>query len=267
MDYKIHLFLFTCYIIFGDVMKIYWEEMKPHEFKEALDAMPVAYLPLGTLEWHGYHMPLGADGLQSEGLFERVAKNIGGIIMPMLFLGCDKKHIINDEEYYGMDVYNERRISYYEPQKLMGSAYYIREELLEQILLQIISNVKRAGFKVLVAHGHGPSIKCFRSLKQKAYDMYEIQLVSPYDYIEDDLYAYQNDHAAANETSIMWALNEELVDMRLCKEEKDLLAMIGRNPIEYASKEYGEEIIHKNVEALCKGIKEIIIESNSKYIL
>lgn len=49
--------------------------------------MPVAYLPLGTLEWHGPHMPLGADGIQSKELFVRVAEKVGGVVLPILFMG------------------------------------------------------------------------------------------------------------------------------------------------------------------------------------
>ena len=47
----------------------------------------VAYLPLGTLEWHGPHMPLGADGIQSKELFIRVAEKVGGVVLPLLFYG------------------------------------------------------------------------------------------------------------------------------------------------------------------------------------
>lgn len=44
----------------------------------------------GTLEWHGPHMPLGADGIQSKELFVRVAEKIGGVVLPMLFMGPDR---------------------------------------------------------------------------------------------------------------------------------------------------------------------------------
>ena len=45
--------------------KVLYEELFPDEFAERIKKMPVAFLPLGTLEWHGPHMPLGADGIQS----------------------------------------------------------------------------------------------------------------------------------------------------------------------------------------------------------
>ena len=46
--------------------KVLYEELFPDEFAERIKKMPVAFLPLGTLEWHGPHMPLGADGIQSK---------------------------------------------------------------------------------------------------------------------------------------------------------------------------------------------------------
>ena len=54
--------------------KVLYEELLPEECVQRIKEMPVAYLPLGTLEWHGPHMPLGADGIQSKELFVRVAE-------------------------------------------------------------------------------------------------------------------------------------------------------------------------------------------------
>ncbi|MHA1255309.1 MAG: creatininase family protein, partial [Promethearchaeota archaeon] len=45
--------------------KVLYIELTPQEFQERLLEAPIAYLPLGTLEWHGRHLPLGADGLIS----------------------------------------------------------------------------------------------------------------------------------------------------------------------------------------------------------
>ena len=39
--------------------KVRYAELLPHEFRTRLAQRPVAYLPLGTLEWHGEHLPLG----------------------------------------------------------------------------------------------------------------------------------------------------------------------------------------------------------------
>ena len=39
------------------------ERLRPIEIRKRREELSVAYLPLGTLEWHGLHNPLGADGL------------------------------------------------------------------------------------------------------------------------------------------------------------------------------------------------------------
>jgi len=67
--------------------KVLYAELTPKEFRARLAAAPIAYLPLGTLEWHGEHLPLGADGIQSQGFFLRLAAQADGIVLPMLFVG------------------------------------------------------------------------------------------------------------------------------------------------------------------------------------
>ena len=67
--------------------EVFYENLCPKGFRKRLDEMPIAYLPLGTLEWHGPHLPLGADGIQSKGLFKIMAEEVGGIVLPSLFVG------------------------------------------------------------------------------------------------------------------------------------------------------------------------------------
>ena len=42
--------------------KVNYEEMLPHEFEGAIRQFPVAYVPVGSLEWHGRHLALGNEG-------------------------------------------------------------------------------------------------------------------------------------------------------------------------------------------------------------
>jgi len=108
---------------------VFYEELRPDEFLERVRRCPIAYLPLGTLEWHGRHLPLGADGLQARGVFELLARRVGGVVMPMLFLGPDSTHVGQDGvEYIGMDY-----LSFEEghPQQLAGSAYSHAKNMIE----------------------------------------------------------------------------------------------------------------------------------------
>ena len=71
-------------------MTVRYAELRPHQFRVRLQQRPVAYLPLGTLEWHGEHLPLGSDAIISEGLMCECARRFGGIVMPPVHLGPDR---------------------------------------------------------------------------------------------------------------------------------------------------------------------------------
>jgi len=60
----------------------------PHEISARLEASPIAWLPLGAIEFHGWHAPIGLDALTSTGLCERAAEKLGGIVFPPLHYGA-----------------------------------------------------------------------------------------------------------------------------------------------------------------------------------
>lgn len=65
-----------------------YELMYPEEFLEAVRRCPVAYVPLGLLEWHGEHLPLGTDGLKSHALCLAVGREVGGgVVLPPFYVG------------------------------------------------------------------------------------------------------------------------------------------------------------------------------------
>jgi hypothetical protein len=76
--------------------KVRFDELLPHEFRRRLAERPIAYLPLGTLEWHGEHLPLGSDAMQSEGLMMECARRFGGIVMPPIYLGPDRAKLTDE---------------------------------------------------------------------------------------------------------------------------------------------------------------------------
>ena len=80
--------------------KVLYEELLPEELVQRVQEMPVAYLPLGTLEWHGPHMPLGADGIQSKELFVRVAEKVGGVVLPDAVYGTRPYTFMTVEKHF-----------------------------------------------------------------------------------------------------------------------------------------------------------------------
>lgn len=237
---------------------VFYSELCPADFLKRLEKMPVAYLPLGTLEWHGPHLPLGADGIQSEGLFVQMAKEVGGVVLPPLFVGPDRIFKDGDTDYYGMDICTSGTLQVYPVQQHPGSAYWVDDELFRNLLWSILKQLKRAGFQVVIGHGHGPSTKSFMNLKEDAENELGLKIYTAWDLAKDEKLRFQNDHAAANETSGVMALRPELVEMSRIENEKDRIGMAGADPTVYASVEFGQAMIAHAIAGAMECLKEYL---------
>jgi len=245
--------------------KVLYEELVPQEFRERVAACPVAYLPLGTLEWHGEHLPIAADGIQSKGFFERLARDVGGVVLPMLFMGPDRVEETDEGVFYGMDIVRDRETNaLIERNHLAGSAYWLPPELFKNYLEAIFFQLKRAGFKLVVAHGHGPSTVLFEKHSRYSDEWqkkFGIEFLSCWNTeASKQGFGVQCDHAAANETSLTWALRPELVQLdRLPKgPDAKLVGIGGKDPRIFASKEMGEKIIALNLAEISAQIRGIL---------
>jgi creatinine amidohydrolase len=189
--------------------KVHYPELLPYEFRARLASCPVGYLPLGTLEWHGEHCALGADALIAAGLFARAAQALGGIVFPALSVGPDRAQAApNGSMLIGMDYADTTTPA----RPLDGSCYWVPEGLFLLLCESIIGQAKRAGFRVLIADGHGPSRRAWARHVDAWEVRYDIRLIS----VERDLPGWRSqiDHAAKNETSLMLALRPDLVDLK-----------------------------------------------------
>ena len=75
-----------------DFQRVQAELLLPHELEAAVESRPVAYLPLGSLEFHGAHLPIGLDALSAHGICLRAASRAGGIVLPPLYQGTGGGH-------------------------------------------------------------------------------------------------------------------------------------------------------------------------------
>lgn len=234
--------------------KVLYEELRPREFAQRIAKAPIAYLPLGTLEWHGLHLPLGSDGMQSRGLFCEMARRIGGIVLPMLFVAPDKVQQTDGATYYGMDFWHRPQGE--APRQLEGSAYYVPDDFYFQLLDHIMAQLKRAGFRVVVGHGHGPSNKAFRAMIPAMKEKYGLTLINAQ--FDDAVRGFQDDHAAANETSIMMHFHPDLVDMNELDPNPAVKpeAVSGDDPRVYASAEEGRLATEETIERLIQEVRK-----------
>ena len=244
--------------------KVLYAELTPQEFRERIAAVPIAYLPLGTLEWHGEHLPLGSDGLQSYGFFIELAHEVGGVVCPMYFLGPDRERVVDGDVYYGMDIAeNMPEEKAYPTQQLAGSAYWVSDETFHAMLDATMKQLSRAGFRIVVGHGHGPSTGAFAKYEDEWKEKYGLVTFncwgSPWD--REGL-GIMVDHAAANETSLVMVLRPELVQMeRLPKVEDGWpVGVGGQDPRTQASAERGRKAIDLNKERMAEVLRKALAE-------
>lgn len=64
----------------------------PSEIRAALAARSVVYVPLGTYEWHGEHLPIGLDAMTAHGISCHAAMRDGGLVCPPLYYGTGGGH-------------------------------------------------------------------------------------------------------------------------------------------------------------------------------
>ena len=67
-----------------DFSSVQYELLLPWQLRDIVAARPVAYVPLGTCEWHCEHLPVGLDALTAHGLCLRAAALDGGVVLPPL---------------------------------------------------------------------------------------------------------------------------------------------------------------------------------------
>jgi creatinine amidohydrolase len=68
------------------------ELLRPEQIRTALAERSLVYLPLGTIEWHCEHLPVGLDALTAHGLCLRAAAVSGGLVWPVLYYGTGGGH-------------------------------------------------------------------------------------------------------------------------------------------------------------------------------
>jgi len=190
--------------------KVRYADMRPDEFRKRLAARPLAYLPLGTLEWHGEHLPYGSDAIQCEGLMIECARRYGGIVLPPLHAGPGPTMLAPDGKLLiGMDFWNKVVDP---PRQLDGDCYWIPDGLFISLVDSILEQCRRTGFKAVFADGHGPSRASWVREIPRRGAHYGLKLFGVTADIQG-AWKSQIDHAAKNETSLMLHYRPDLVDL------------------------------------------------------
>jgi creatinine amidohydrolase len=241
--------------------KMRYQEMLPHELDAMLQRAPVAFLPLGTLEYHGPHLAIGNDALKAAGILERVCARTGGVLVPTLYWGIGGGH----KEY--------------------PTSVIVRDQVLGDLLDDILRGLYRVGFRVFVlltGHYPGEQVDAVKAAARRLAQIHadvRIWALPEYEAYPGERRA---DHAAKWETSILMALRPELVEMaRLAGagepeapeatrtiEEMNapgpLHGILGLNPARYARPDLGQETIDEIVSNLAAWVHEALEEIRAR---
>jgi creatinine amidohydrolase len=213
-------------------METRYERMRVDELEAARAACPLAYLPVGSLEYHGLHLPVGFDALHAYACCLEASRRTGGVVLPPLFWGT-RGH----EGYPG--------------------SLLITEETLVRLTLGILALLKSQGYRlVVICTGHHPAVQGVVLGRAVAEHMagarecagsresFQALMVSPFDYGDRAL-----DHAGKIETSICLALFPDLVRMDAREEGAQAFRGVGEDWPE-ASAEAGRARFETSVEGL-----------------
>lgn len=229
-------------------MAVRFAELRPHQFRERLAQRAVAYLPLGTLEWHGEHLPLGSDALISEGLMCECARQLGGIVMPPIHLGPDRASLQEDGSYLvGMDTAEGVTTPH---RQLDGSCYWVSQGLFLQLVDAVLTQLARAGFRAVFADGHGPSRNSWVTHLEEREKCFGMKLLGVTAEVRER-WRSQMDHAARNETSLVMAVRPELVDLTQLDQDRGVWPQgVGGDDPRDATADEGRRCLETSIETV-----------------
>lgn len=176
-----------------------------------------AIIPMGSVEQHSTHLPIGTDCIIAEAAARRIGENMGAFVLPVIPIGTCYEH------------------------KCEGrfSAVWMRPTTLYSVIEDVVLSLKSQGFnRVVLLLGHGGlfiAAPAVRALNANNSDLtvvlYELFLsADKYDFMEcgNDL------HAGEAETSLILYLHEEYVKKDKMA-ENDFIPDVPRSFLNYAS--------------------------------
>ena len=177
-----------------------YEELRPDQLAAIVSEYPVAFWPLGLLEHHGWHLPVGFDGLKADRICQRIAARTGGVILPVMWWGWGGGH-------------DPFMWTHYQEEKAAAS-------VLETTVRQLLKYDFRA---VVLLAGHYPWQPILdRHLPPVQQDNPQALLLWGTEMsIGGDAVKIQGDHAAREESSFGLALFPELVDLDALRPGRD----------------------------------------------
>ncbi|NQU42421.1 creatininase family protein [bacterium] len=136
--------------------KLKWAEMTPDELDLAVKTCPLVYCPVGSLEWHGPHLPLATDSYRAEIIAIEAARRTGGVVLPPLWVTAP-----GFAAYCGSITFSPR--------------------LVEAMVDELHREVEKVGFRLIVhilGHAGHAQDYCFRSQNRKSTPLGKLRVMT-----------------------------------------------------------------------------------------
>ena len=240
-----------------------YERLRPAQIVARREACPVAYLPIGTIEWHGEHNPVGLDTLKIHALLEHCAQSIGGLVFPPLYYGEHREQAL-------MEANAADREQIAEKMGLPPSNFspgYMYESVAEQntnyhrLLLHIMYEIKSLGFHVLViGAGHYPLLDHARAAvsifhQTQARPKMIAWAMSGYELVQGQ-FEPCGDHAGKWETSLMMYLDPGMQDLSTLPEDRSVSPIgASNNGVQDANAAFGRQATEAIVAAVAERVR------------
>ena len=217
--------------------KVRYEEMLPHEIVARRKEFPAAFIGLGGLEWHGEHLAVGNDALKAEKLCELAAAHSGGFAFPTLWYGEPRTTALmevnhdEDGQIKSHMRFKKRKFSptYFSRTPEQQVEFY--QQLLYHTLVQMNTLEMKA---VCLLCGHYPLHKwAAATVKKFNRDFKDTQAFAGIEFHYPAKSKHVGgDHAAKWETSYLWYLRPDCVDMSvfLNRNSEPLIGVGGIDP-------------------------------------
>jgi creatinine amidohydrolase len=138
-----------------DNREIRYEWLRPEELAAERARCPLVFLPVGPLEYHGPHLPLGTDAINAGRVAYEACRTMDrGVVFPTVHAGTDREREPWQNEslgfpgetwFVGMDFPTARWKSHYAP-----------EHVFAIVLANDIEGLLAQGYRVVaIVNGHG----------------------------------------------------------------------------------------------------------------
>ena len=238
--------------------EVRYERLRPEQIVAKRKACSVAYLPIGTIEWHGEHNPVGLDTLKIHGLLIKCAQKIGGLVFPPLYYGENREQALMETNTKHRNGISEKMAL---PSENFLPGYMvepisIQNRNYQNLLIHIFHEIKSLGFKVLiVGAGHYPLLDHARSAAALFHQEQSKPKMVTWAMIGYELVKGKfkpcGDHAGKWETSLLMYLDPGMQDISVLQNDS-FAEPIGAsdNGIKDSTSEFGKEAVEAIVEAV-----------------